>query len=257
MAQYDIPAMLKHALEISGQDQLFYIGHSQGTLVAFTGFSSNPELAKKVKLFIALAPIYQLDHTAAILRDLAFTLDPLEELLRPLGEIEFLPGRLLQKLIDIGFCGSKWSEQACYDLGGYLFGFDDSNNNMSRVPVYLSNWPAGTSLKNIIHFGQLILSGRCQKFNYGRKGNQKHYHQDSPPVYNVSKMITPTAFFFGGCDSLSNATDVEALIPKVPDLVLTQFFPKWNHVDFVFGEDATQVLYNHLVKIMHDSSVEQ
>lgn len=24
---------------------------------------------------------------------------------------------------------------------------------------------------------QLILSGRCQKFNYGRKGNQKHYHQ--------------------------------------------------------------------------------
>ena len=76
-------------------------------------------------------------------------------------------------------------------------------------------------------------------------------------MYNVSKMITPTAFFFGGCDSLSNATDVEALIPKVPDLVLTQFFPKWNHVDFVFGEDATQVLYDHLVKIMHDSSVEQ
>lgn len=53
-----------------------------------------------------------------------------QELLRPLGEIEFLPGRLLQKLIDIGFCGGKWSEQACYDLGEYIFGFDDSNNNM-------------------------------------------------------------------------------------------------------------------------------
>lgn len=254
MAQYDIPAMLNHALEVSGQHQLFYIGHSQGTLVGFTSFSSNPELAKKVKLFMALAPIYQLDHTAAILRDLAFTLDPIEELLRPLGEIEFLPGRLLQKLIDIGFCGGKWSEQACYDLGEYIFGFDDSNNNMSRVPVYLSNWPAGTSLKNIIHFGQLILSGRCQKFNYGRKGNQKHYHQDSPPVYDVSKMITPTAFFYGGQDSLSNATDVEALIPKISNLVLTQFLPRWNHVDFVFGEDAAKVLYSNLVKILHDLS---
>lgn len=78
MAEYDIPAMLEHALNVSGQTQLFYIGHSQGTLVGFTGFSANPELAKKVKLFIALAPIFYLTHTATILRDVAFTLNPIE-----------------------------------------------------------------------------------------------------------------------------------------------------------------------------------
>ena len=78
MAQYDIPAMLEHVLKVSGQTQLFYIGHSQGTLIGFTEFSANPELAKKVKLFIALAPIFYLNHTAAILRDLAFTLNPIE-----------------------------------------------------------------------------------------------------------------------------------------------------------------------------------
>ena len=78
MAEYDIPAMLEHVLKVSGQTQLFYIGHSQGTLVGFTGFSTNPELAKKVKLFIALAPIFFLNHTATIVRDLAFTLDPIE-----------------------------------------------------------------------------------------------------------------------------------------------------------------------------------
>lgn len=78
MAKYDIPAMLEHALNVSGQAQLFYIGHSQGTLVGFTGFSANPELAKKVKLFIALAPIFYLTHTAKIMRDLAFTLNPIE-----------------------------------------------------------------------------------------------------------------------------------------------------------------------------------
>ena len=78
MAEYDIPVMLEHALKVSGQTQLFYIGHSQGTLVGFTGFSVNPELAKKVKLFIALAPVFYLNHTAAILRDLAFTLNPIE-----------------------------------------------------------------------------------------------------------------------------------------------------------------------------------
>ena len=78
MAEYDIPAMLEHVLKVSGQTQLFYIGHSQGTLVGFTGFSTNPELAKKVKLFIALAPIFYVTHTSALLRDLAFTLSPIE-----------------------------------------------------------------------------------------------------------------------------------------------------------------------------------
>lgn len=103
MAQYDIPAMLKHALEVSGQHQLFYIGHSQGTLVGFTSFSSNPELAKKVKLFMALAPIYQLDHTAAILRDLAFTLDPIEVWIKC-------------KKIIFGLCDALLMRIAAYEL---------------------------------------------------------------------------------------------------------------------------------------------
>lgn len=78
MAAKDIPAMLKYALNITGQDQVFYIGHSQGTLIGFGAFSTIPEIAKKVKLFIALAPIFYLKHTAEIARDLAFTLYPLE-----------------------------------------------------------------------------------------------------------------------------------------------------------------------------------
>lgn len=250
MAEYDIPAMLEHALKVSGQTQLFYIGHSQGTLVGFTGFSANPELAKKVKLFIALAPIFFLTHTATILRDVAFTLNPIEEFFHPLGESEFLPGRVFQKLLDIGFCGGKWSEKACYDIGEIVFGFDDINNNMSRVPVYLSNWPAGTSLKNIIHFGQLIVAGKCQKFDYGKKGNRQHYNQDTPPVYDATKMITPTAFFFGGHDTLSNKTDVEALMSKLPPVKYQEFLSKWNHIDFVFGIDAKELLYDKLVDIM-------
>jgi pimeloyl-ACP methyl ester carboxylesterase len=78
MADYDIPAMINFALKITGQDQLFYIGHSQGTLVGFLSFSEHPEVASKVKLFIALAPIYHLNHTDALVRDAAFTLGPIQ-----------------------------------------------------------------------------------------------------------------------------------------------------------------------------------
>lgn len=51
MAKYDIPAMLKYILSATGQPHLFYIGHSQGTLVAFAAFSQDPVLAKQVTVF--------------------------------------------------------------------------------------------------------------------------------------------------------------------------------------------------------------
>jgi pimeloyl-ACP methyl ester carboxylesterase len=57
MAKYDLPATMDYIERITGQNQLVYIGHSQGTLIAFAALSTNPEFAKKIKLFVALAPI--------------------------------------------------------------------------------------------------------------------------------------------------------------------------------------------------------
>ena len=40
--------------------------------------------------------------------------------------------------------------------------------HQSRVPVYLSNWPAGTSLKNIIHLGQVCKGNMIGVWKVGR-----------------------------------------------------------------------------------------
>jgi pimeloyl-ACP methyl ester carboxylesterase len=42
MGAYDIPAMIEKVLQVSGNEKLFYIGHSMGT----TGYSST-EIAEK------------------------------------------------------------------------------------------------------------------------------------------------------------------------------------------------------------------
>lgn len=76
MAEYDLPAMLNYALNISGQSQLFYVGHSQGTLIGFTGFSSNPELASKVKMFFALAPVFTVGYVSEFIRGAAYAMYP-------------------------------------------------------------------------------------------------------------------------------------------------------------------------------------
>jgi len=48
MAKYDLPAMLNYVLNVTGHQKLFYVGHSQGTLIAFARLSQDHDLANKV-----------------------------------------------------------------------------------------------------------------------------------------------------------------------------------------------------------------
>lgn len=48
MAKYDLTTMINKALEVSRQPNLYYIGHSQGTLTAFAKFGQDKEFGKKV-----------------------------------------------------------------------------------------------------------------------------------------------------------------------------------------------------------------
>ena len=43
--------------------------------------------------------------------------------------------------------------------------------------MYTSHSPAGTSVKNIVHYAQSIDSGKFQMFNYGPEENIKIYNQ--------------------------------------------------------------------------------
>eukprot|EP00064_Thunnus_orientalis_P023643 superscaffoldBa00009149_g23895 len=65
MALKDLPAVVDHILKVTGQDQIFYIGHSQGTTIAFIAFSTLPELANKIKLFFGLAPVATVAFTSS------------------------------------------------------------------------------------------------------------------------------------------------------------------------------------------------
>jgi len=60
LANYDVPAIVDHVLRTTGQQKLTWIGHSQGNAQAFMALSTNPDLASKVKLMIAIAPTARL-----------------------------------------------------------------------------------------------------------------------------------------------------------------------------------------------------
>jgi len=49
MAAYDLPASLAHALARSNASALAYVGHSQGTTLAFAALASQPALAAQAR----------------------------------------------------------------------------------------------------------------------------------------------------------------------------------------------------------------
>jgi len=254
MADYDLPAMINYVLNVTGQEQLFYVGHSQGTLIAFTGFSDNPALGNKIKAFIALAPVYTLNNATEIAKEGADILYPLVKKLFPGLTFDLLPGDFLRSLIKLGFCANPISEKVCYDFMELVIGMDSKNIDESRVPVYLAHFAEGTSFKDVVHFGQVIVNKKCQKFDYGTAGNKQHYHQATAPLCHVKDMPTPTLLFVGARDGLGDPGDNEALKPQIKNLVHYEVIPEWNHLDFLYGVDAHKLLYPRLVNIMKQFS---
>ena len=187
----DLPTMIDYALSVSGQDSLYYVGHSQGTMMGFAGFSTNRTLASKVKGFFALAPVttvkyiegmfhyiakyYKIIEVSVMICTIIITSSPsLQPLLSITGVGEFVPNKSIIDKAGELFCVSS-IEEVCGDVLFLICGFDQNNLNKVRVtgfilnffmfpflqsliPVYLGHTPAGTSLRNVIHWAQVNIN---------------------------------------------------------------------------------------------------
>lgn len=54
---HDLPAMIDHVVKITGEKNMFYLGHSQGTTSFFVMAAERPEYQDKIKEMYAMAPI--------------------------------------------------------------------------------------------------------------------------------------------------------------------------------------------------------
>ncbi|NXF81210.1 LIPK Lipase, partial [Sclerurus mexicanus] len=245
MAKYDLPAVINFIEQKTGQKQLFYIGHSQGTTIGFIAFSTMPQLAQKIKVFLALAPVTTVTFSQSPLRKLALFSDyGLKEVF---GTRDFLPHTALGELFLSKFCTCS---KTCKNFLSAVFGFNWKNTNMSRLDVYAGHIPAGSSVQNIIHWLQGVHSGALRAFDGGTMYNSRHYRQEGPPLYDVKAMEVPTAVWNAGLDCLADPRDTALLLPQVKNLLHHRLIPEWNHMDFILGLNATEVLYSEMLDVM-------
>ncbi|XP_068710633.1 lipase member K-like [Montipora foliosa] len=250
MADYDLPAMTDYVLQVTGQKQLFYVGHSQGTLIAFNGFADNPDLGKKVKAFFALAPVYTLNNATKIVRHGAKIINRIVMRLDPDLTFDLFPGDLFRSLMKVGLCANIVTAKICYDILELVVGMDSKNIDQSRAPVYFSHILEGTSFKDVVHYTQMIINNRCQKFDYGPTRNKNLYNRATVPLCRVQDMPTPTLMFVAEKDLLGDVDDNNALKRKIKNLAHYEVIRGWNHLDFLYGKDAVNRLYRKLVSIM-------
>lgn len=248
MAKYDLPAMINYALKVTGESHLHYVGHSQGTMIGFAGFSQNKDLAKKVKTFYALAPVSTVGDMTSPLRYFTTFLPEIEFFFDLFGVKEFLPSDWFTKWLATDLC-SPSSEIFCSSILFVICGFDVNNLNATRLPVYLAHTPSGTSVQNMVHFAQMVNSDLFQMYDYGSSDkNQAHYNVTVPPLYYPENMTTPTVIFSGGMDWLADPKDVKKLLPRIPNLVSNTFIAEYDHLDFIWGLSAADKVYKPIIK---------
>ncbi|KAG8201347.1 hypothetical protein JTE90_016824 [Oedothorax gibbosus] len=251
MAEYDLPAMIDYVLNITGQKQLSYIGHSQGTTTAFAMLSQKPEYNQKINIFIALAPVTTVGHMTSAIRYLApFTKD-IDFLFKILGVSEFLPNNALMKFLSELVCNTK-AKFICEDAIFLLCGTDYSQLNQTRLEVYVAHTPAGASTQSIIHYAQMVNSKKFLKYDFGKKENLKRYNQTTPPEYHVQNITTKVALFWSKNDQLADPQDVELLHKSLKTCVSSYCikFNSFNHLDFVWAIDANTLLYGEVQSLL-------
>ena len=63
LAEFDLPATVAKVCEVSNKEKVWYIGHSQGTLIAFAALSEDVDnISNKIQGVIALAPVLSLKY---------------------------------------------------------------------------------------------------------------------------------------------------------------------------------------------------
>ena len=121
-----------------------------------------------------------------------------------------------------------------------LYATDQVNN-----PKWLqiaANWsPARSSVREVLHYGQMIKSGTFQMYDYEDSAtNIKHYGTATPPQLDISKINqVPIAMFVGKNDSLATIKDCQWVKSQISSVVHYQEIDGFDHSSYMAAKDMS------------------
>lgn len=255
MGVKDLPEMIDYVLQQTSQRQLDYIGHSQGTTTFLVMTSTKPEYNIKIRSAHLMAPLAFMSHMRSpLIRTIARIPMVKEKIEEQIGTGEFSPSADFISQAEQLFCKSHAaSQEMCSNAMFLLAGFDSEELNVTLVAEILKRYPAGASIHQLLHYTQEVSSGKFCQYDQGMAANMIKYGVAKPTSYPLNEIRAPISLYYAHNDMLAALDDVEKLKEKLRDNVKYEYLvphPKWNHIDFLWANDARKVVYEKIVENM-------
>jgi len=247
MAEFDLPAAFEYIHQHTNQ-QITYIGHSQGTTIMFAALSEqNPVIQKYLKKYIAFNPVaYVSKITSGPM--LLMANSPLETVMKTFHINQFMPSEFLTSSFGSHFC--KMFSNVCGDFLKLACGADPELDNYARSSFFMKHIPSGTSAQDAIHWKQLVKTARFTKFDFGGPENVKRYGRPTPPDYNLGNIKVPVYMFLGKYDTLVNDIDLQSLLRDLSGSVSVKYqIYSAGHMTFLWSKNDS-FYFNDLLNIL-------
>ncbi len=116
--------------------------------------------------------------------------------------------------------------------------------------------PGGSSVKNLIHWLQILGAEKIRQFDYGYKMNLEKYGQSIPPEYEFEKLNKMTIDIFitsSSGDPYCLESDFKLMLETFKHAkVYTKNVGNYNHLDYLWGANAHQDIYYEMLKFLLD-----
>lgn len=238
---YDIPTSVEYALKVAKAEKLSYIGFSQGTAQGFGCFSSNPALAAKINIFIALAPTTTVRGFHHRIVNAMINMQP-EIVFLIFGRKAFLSTALFWRRVL-----TKSLFTWLMDMSNlFLFGWTAKNLLQSERAALYNHIYSYTSVKVVAHWFQIQQSGRFQMYDDAQYARAASYRPYRTPAYHLSNMTCPVALFYGGSDTLPN---FKSLLDDL-DPVYVRKEEDFEHLCFMWGKNCHTTIFPDVVRLL-------
>ncbi|CAD6993542.1 lipase 3 [Ceratitis capitata] len=256
---YDLPAMIDYTLYMTGAEDLRYIAHSQGTTAYLVLNSMIPRFKNRIRSAHLLAPVAYVENMKGPLPKLAGpVLGQPNAFVEVFGSAEFLPNTKGMELLGAVACRDESHVQViCSNVIFLIGGWNSPHLNESMLPEIMATTPAGCSINQIQHYLQEYNSGEFRQFDYGKSRNKKTYGSKKPTEYNLEAIDVPTYLYYSDNDNFVSLVDVVRLIyglkPETLKRAYRLPYPKWNHIDFLWGIDVETIVYDVVMEDIANS----
>mmetsp|Transcript_55023 Transcript_55023/g.63290 ORF Transcript_55023/g.63290 Transcript_55023/m.63290 type:complete len:395 (-) Transcript_55023:176-1360(-) len=238
MSEHDLPAAFAYIAKLTGQ-KINYVGHSQGTTQMFA-LLANPagkkaDVVNNLRKFAALGPVTYLANIRSDIAKSMARMPLLPEILQQAGKFGLLLPNWISSKAGSVLC--KMLPWTC-SFGMKIASDDDPGmNNQAAYENFAGHFPAGTSVTDILHWKQLLVSGEFKMYDYGKAMNNEVYGQDKPHKYDLSLISEDVALFVGTDDLIANTVDASKTFDDMRNAKKEIHFYPMGHLTFMIGKD--------------------